>query len=49
MQGLLGAQMLWLFRLFSRQTDVFTRSIDAGGGAFEAYAQVPLTIVTELA
>jgi len=43
--GLVGLQMLWLFRPFFRQTDVFIRPLGEGGSAFEAFVQLVVTVV----
>jgi len=46
--GLVGLQMLWLFRPFFRQTDVFIRPLGEGGTAFEAFLRLLLTILRRL-
>jgi hypothetical protein len=38
--GLVGLQMLWLFRPFFRQTEVFIRPLGEGGNAFEAFGRL---------
>jgi hypothetical protein len=43
--GLVGLQMLWLFRPFFRQTDVFIRPLGEGGSAFEAFLRLIVTVV----
>lgn len=46
--GLVGTQMLWLFRPFFRQTDVFIRPLGEGGTALEAFGRLVLTILKGL-
>jgi hypothetical protein len=46
--GLVGAQMLWLFRPFFRQTDVFIRPLGEGGSVFEAAGRLLLHILRQL-
>jgi len=46
--GLVGTQMLWLFRPFFRQTDVFIRPLGEGGTAFEAFGRLVLAIFRSL-
>jgi len=46
--GLVGTQMLWLFRPFFRQTDVFIRPLGEGGTAFEAFGRLVLAILKSL-
>lgn len=46
--GLVGTEMLWLFRPFFPQTDVFTRPLGEGGTVFEAFGRLVLAILTSL-
>lgn len=46
--GLVGLQMLWLFRPFFRQTDVFIRPLGEGGSAFEAFGRLVLAVLANL-
>jgi hypothetical protein len=46
--GLVGAQMLWLFRPFFRQTDVFIRPLGEGGSVFEAAGRLLLYIIRQV-
>jgi hypothetical protein len=43
--GVVGLQMLWLFRPFFRQTEVFIRPLGEGGSAFEALLRLVVTVV----
>ncbi len=46
--GLVGAQMLWLFRPFFRQTDVFIRPLGEGGSVFEAFGRLIAQVLRKL-
>jgi len=43
--GLVGMQMLWLFRPYFRATDVFIRPIVENGNAFEAFGRLLLSLI----
>jgi len=46
--GLVGLQMLWLFRPYFRATDVFIRPLGEGGSAFEAFGRLLLSLINNL-
>lgn len=43
-----GLQMIWLFRPFFRQTEVFIRPLGEEGNAFEAFVRLLVTIIARL-
>lgn len=46
--GLVGAQMLWMFRPFFRQTEVFIRPLGEGGNVFEAFGRLLISLIKSL-
>lgn len=46
--GLVGLQMLWLFRPYFRQADVFIRPLGEGGNAFEAFGRLITSLLGDL-
>jgi len=46
--GLVGMQMLWLFRPYFRETEVFIRPIGEGGSAFAAFGNLVVSVVRSL-
>jgi len=47
--GAVGLQMVWIFRPFFRQTDVFIRPLTEQGNAFESFFRLFLTVLSKLA
>jgi len=46
--GAVGLQMVWIFRPFFRQTDVFIRPLTEQGNAFEAFFRLLLLVIAKL-
>jgi hypothetical protein len=46
--GLVGLQMLWLFRPYFRHADVFIRPLGEGGNAFEAFGRLIVSLLGDL-
>jgi hypothetical protein len=46
--GAVGLQMVWLFRPFFRQTEVFIRPLAEQSNAFEAFLALLLSVITRL-